>query len=135
MKTLGDEWPSFTSSKQSDYVVLDENSRIENKFRFCEMGLWGGVPDILQSTYCNLPGISNILSSVPDILKYDTLGDVTEGTVNLLGNPVKAIGGLLGNNVLGMKQIPNVSSQKPSVNNQKPSVNTQKPNLLGGLLG
>ncbi|CAI6351248.1 unnamed protein product [Macrosiphum euphorbiae] len=100
LKILGDEWPSFTSSKQSDYVVLSENSRIENKFRFCEMGLWGGVPDILQSTYCNLPGISDILKTVPDLLQNGVLGDVTEGAVNLLS--LNTIDGLIktGNNGL-----------------------------------
>jgi len=59
------------------------------------MGLWGGIPDILQSSYCNLPGISDILQTVPDLLKNGVLGDVTDGTVNLLGNPLKAIGGIL----------------------------------------
>lgn len=133
---MGDEWPSFTSSKQSDYVVLDENSRIENKFRFCEMGLWGGVPDILQSTYCNLPGISDILKTVPDLLKNGVLGDVTEGTVNILGNPLNTIGGLLKssngnqNGLLGGL----TGTLIPKQENKKPTVNTQRP-LLGGILG
>lgn len=59
------------------------------------MGLWGGVPDILQSTHCNLPGISDILQTVPDLLKNGVLGDVTEGTVNLLEKPIKAIGDIV----------------------------------------
>lgn len=136
MAKLGDEWPTFTSSKQSDYVVLNENSHIENKFRLCEMGLWGGVPDILQSTYCNLPGISDILKTVPDLLKNGVLGDVTEGTVNLLGNPLNTIGGLLKNSngnqngLLGGLTGTLVSKQ----DNKKPTVNTQRP-LLGGILG
>lgn len=133
LKKLGDEWPSFTSSKQSDYVVLDENSRIENKFRFCEMGLWGGVPDILQSTYCNLPGISDILKTVPDLLQNGVLGDVTEGTVNLLS--LNTIDGLIknGNNngLLGTLGV-----KKPDATTKTPNSNTQKPNyLLNGLLG
>lgn len=118
---MGDEWPSFTSSKQSDYVILDENSRIENKFRFCEMGLWGGVPDILQSSFCNLPGISNILNTVPDLLNNGVLGDVTEGTVNLLGNPIKALEGLIGKK----------ENKKPGTS----GTSTWKPPLLGGILG
>lgn len=134
---LKDEWPSFTSSKQSDYVVLDENSRIENKFRFCEMGLWGGVPDILQSSFCNLPGINDILSTVPDLLNNGVLGDVTENTVNILGNPINAVGGLLknGNNkqqgLLG--GVTGALGSKPE-SNKKPNMNNPKP-LLGGLLG
>lgn len=133
LKKLGDEWPSFTSSKQSDYVVLDENSRIENKFRFCEMGLWGGVPDILQSTYCNLPGISDILKTVPDLLQNGVLGDVTEGTVNLLS--LNTIDGLIkngnGNGLLGTLGV-----KKPDATTKTPNSNTQKPNyLLNGLLG
>lgn len=132
MAKLGDEWPSFTSSKQSEYVVLDENSRIENKFRFCEMGLWGGIPDILQSSFCNLPGITEILKTVPDLLNNGLLGDVTGGTVNLLGNPINNIGDILKNGnsnqngllggvtgALGSKQ-----------ENKKPNVNTPRP-LLG----
>ncbi|KAE9531293.1 hypothetical protein AGLY_010499 [Aphis glycines] len=130
LKKLGDEWPSFTSSKQSDYVVLDENSRIENKFRFCEMGLWGGVPDILQSTYCNLPGISDILKTVPDLLQNGVLGDVTEGTVNLLS--YNTIDGILKNNVL----VNTLGGKKPDATTKIPNTNTQKPTyLLNGLLG
>jgi hypothetical protein len=146
---LGDEWPSFTSSKQSDYVVLDENSHIENKFRFCEMGLWGGIPDILQSSYCNLPGISDILKTVPDLLKNGILGDVTEGTVNLLGNPLNAVGGLLTNNdnsnQNGLLSGLNNNNQNGLLggvtetlgskkDNKRPNGNIQKP-LLGGIIG
>lgn len=100
LKILGDEWPSFTSSKQSDYVVLGENSRIEKQFRFCEMGLWGGVPEILQSAQCNLQGISDIIKTVPDLLQNGVLGGVTDGAVNLLS--LNTIDGLLksGNNGL-----------------------------------
>lgn len=135
MSKLGDEWPSFTSSKQSDYVVLDENSHIENKFRYCEMGLWGGVPDILQSSFCDLPGINNILSTVPDLLKNGVLGDVTEGTVGLLGNPVNSIGGLLKNgngNQNGL--LGGVTGTLGSKQDNKipQKMNTPKP-LLGGL--
>lgn len=95
------------------------------------MGLWGGVPDILQSSYCNLPGISDILKTVPDLLKNGVLGDTTEGTVNLLGNTVN---GLLKNtngnqNILlgGVTGtlIPKQENKKPI--NPKP--------VLGGLLG
>lgn len=146
---MGDEWPSFTSSKKSDYVVLDENSHIENKFRFCEMGLWGGVPDILQSSYCNLPGISDILKTVPDLLKNGVLGDVTEGTVNLLGSPLNTIGGLLNNdnsNQNGLLSgLNNNNNQNgllggvtgalgPKKENKRPNGNTQKP-ILGGIIG
>ncbi|XP_025421491.1 fatty acyl-CoA hydrolase precursor, medium chain-like isoform X2 [Sipha flava] len=149
LKKLGDEWPSFTSSKQSDYVVLDENSHIENKFRFCEMGLWGGIPDILQSSYCNLPGISDILKTVPDLLKNGILGDVTEGTVNLLGNPLNAVGGLLTNNdnsnQNGLLSGLNNNNQNGLLggvtetlgskkDNKRPNGNIQKP-LLGGIIG
>ncbi|VVC39595.1 Carboxylesterase type B, conserved site,Carboxylesterase, type B,Alpha/Beta hydrolase fold [Cinara cedri] len=132
---LGDEWPSFTSSKQSDYVILDENARIENKFRFCEMGLWGGVPDILQSSYCNLPGISDILKTVPDLLQNGVLGDVTEGTVNLLENPLNTIEGLLKNNNGNQNGLLGglTGTLKPKQENKKPSVNTPKPLL--GILG
>lgn len=146
---MGDEWPSFTSSKQSDYVVLDENSHIENKFRFCEMGLWGGVPDILQSSYCNLPGISDILQTVPDLLKNGVLSDVTEGTVNLLGNPLNTIGGLLTNEnsnqnglLGGLNNNNNQNGLLGGVTgtlgskkeNKRPNGNIQKP-LLGGIIG
>ncbi|KAL5242815.1 hypothetical protein ACI65C_010225 [Semiaphis heraclei] len=138
LKKLGDEWPSFTSSKQSDYVVLDENSRIENKFRFCEMGLWGGVPDILQSTYCNLPGISDILKTVPDLLQNGVLGDVTEGTVNLLS--LNTIDGILknGNNNGLLGTLGTLGMKKPDATTKTPNSNTQQkpPNyLLNGLLG
>lgn len=125
---MGDEWPSFTSSKQSDYVVLDENSRIEKKFRFCEMGLWGGVPDILQSSYCNLPGISDILGTVPDLLQNGVLSDVTEGTKTLLGNPLTIIHNQ--NALLG--GITGALVPKPE--NKNPILNTHRP-LLGGLIG
>lgn len=133
---MGDEWPSFTSSKQSDYVVLDENTRIEKKFRFCEMGLWGGVPDILQSSYCNLPGITDILGTVPDLLKNGVLSDVTEGTKNLLGNPINTIGGLLMTDRIKpnglLSGITTPLGSKPEI--KKPILNTHKP-LLGGLIG
>ncbi|XP_060869030.1 fatty acyl-CoA hydrolase precursor, medium chain isoform X2 [Metopolophium dirhodum] len=162
LKILGDEWPSFTSSKQSDYVVLGENSRIENKFRFCEMGLWGGVPDILQSTYCNLPGISDILKTVPDLLQNGVLGDVTEGAVNLLSlNTIDGLlkngnNGLLGTNNNGLLSTNNngllgthnngllgtnnngirgtLGVKKPDATTKTPNLNTQKPtNILSGL--
>jgi len=97
------------------------------------MGLWGGVPDILQSTYCNLPGISDILKTVPDLLQNDVLGDVTEGTVNLLS--LNTIDGLIknGNNngLLGTLGV-----KKPDATTKTPNSNTQKPNyLLNGFLG
>jgi len=98
------------------------------------MGLWGGVPDILQSTYCNLPGISDILKTVPDLLQNGVLGDVTEGTVNLLS--LNTIDGILknGNNngLLGTLGV-----IKPEATTKTPNSNTQqKPNyLLNGLLG
>lgn len=130
---MDDEWPSFTSSKQSDYVILDQNARIENKFHFCEMGLWGGVPDILQSSYCDFPGMSDILKTVPDLLKNGILGDATEGTVNLLGN---TIGGLLksnNNNQNGL--LGGVTGVlAPKQDNKKIIVNNAKP-VLGGLIG
>lgn len=147
---MGDEWPTFTSSKQSDYVVLDENPRIQNKFRFCEMGLWGGVPDILQSKDCDLPGISDILKTVPGLINNDILGEVAEGTVNLLGNPLNKISGLLQpsntqNGLLGGNLLNNNKNGQNGLlggvtgtlgikqENKKPSVVTQKPNPLGGL--
>jgi len=99
------------------------------------MGLWGGVPDILQSTYCNLPGISDILKTVPDLLQNGVLGDVTEGTVNLLS--LNTIDGILknGNNngLLGTLGV-----KKPDATTKNPNSNTQQkpPNyLLNGLLG
>jgi len=94
------------------------------------MGLWGGVPDILQSTYCNLPGISDILKTVPDLLQNGVLGDVTEGTVNLLS--YNTIDGLLKNNVL----VGTLGGKKPDATTKTPNTITQKPtNLLNGLLG
>lgn len=138
MAKLGDEWPSFTSSKQSDYVVLDENSRIENMFRFCEMGLWGGIPEMLQSSFCNLPGITDILKTVPNLLNNGLLGDVTGGKVNLLGNPITNIRDLLNtgnsnqNGLLGgVAGVTGVSGSKQE--NKKPSMNTPRPLL--GLIG
>jgi len=94
------------------------------------MGLWGGVPDILQSTYCNLPGISDILKTVPDLLQNGVLGDVTEGTVNLLS--YNTIDGILKNNVL----VSTLGGKKPDATTKTPNTNTQKPTyLLNGLLG
>jgi len=94
------------------------------------MGLWGGVPDILQSTYCNLPGISDILKTVPDLLQNGVLGDVTEGTVNLLS--YNTIDGILKNNVL----VSTLGGKKPDATTKTPNMNTQKPTyLLNGLLG
>jgi len=135
LANLGDEWPSFTSSKQSDYVVLDENSRIENKFRFCEMGLWGGIPEILQSSFCNLPGITEILKTVPDLLNNGLLGDVTGGTVNLLGNPINNIGNILKNENSNQNGLLGgvTGALGPKQENKKPNVNTPKPLL--GLIG
>ncbi|CAI6348996.1 unnamed protein product [Macrosiphum euphorbiae] len=141
LKILGDEWPSFTSSKQSDYVVLGENSRIGNKFRFCEMGLWGGVPDILQSTDCHFQGISDILKTVPDLLQNGVLG---EGVVNLL--PRNPIDGLLKNGKnpsLDIKNVPLLDTnlgptngirntlasgiKRQDATTRPPNSNTQKP--------
>jgi len=135
LEKLGDEWPSFTSSKQSDYVVLDENSHIANMFRFCEMGLWGGIPDMLQSSFCNLPGITDILKTVPDLLNNGLLGDVTGGTVNLLGNPINSIGGILktGNNNQNVLLGGVTGALGPKQENKKPNVNTPRPLL--GLIG
>lgn len=132
---MGDEWPSFTSAKQSDYVILDENSRVENKFRFCEMGLWGGIPDILQSSYCNLPGISDILKTVPDLLNQGVLGDVTESTVNLLGNPLNKIGGLLRKSNDNQNELlDGLTGSIISKQENKEPMSNHKP-LLGGILG
>jgi len=96
------------------------------------MGLWGGVPDILQSTYCNLPGISDILKTVPDLLQNGVLSDVTEGTVNLLTN--NAIEGLLKNgNSNGL--LGTLGVKAPDTTTKSSNPNTQKPtHLLNGLL-
>lgn len=114
--------------------MLDENPRIQNKFRFCEMGLWGGLPDILQSKECDLPGISDILKTVPGLLKNGVLGDVTSGTVNLLENPINKIGGLLKNENNGQNVLLGgvTGTLGLKTENKKPNMNTQKPTLLGG---
>lgn len=54
------------------------------------MGLWGGISDILQSSYCNLPGITDILKTVPDLLQNGVLSEV-----NLLESRLTNIGQLL----------------------------------------
>ncbi|XP_050433145.1 carboxylesterase 4A [Adelges cooleyi] len=130
LSKLDDEWPSFTSAKRSDYVILSENSRIEKKFRFCEMGLWGGLPDILQSSYCNFPGISDILKTVPDLLKEGVLGDVTSNAINALSNPLNKIAGLVNTDHITPGLI-NLSPNKPTKQNNQQS-NGGLP-LLGGV--
>lgn len=54
------------------------------------MGLWGGISDILQSSYCNLPGITDILKTVPDLLRNGVLSEV-----NLIENHLNNVGQLL----------------------------------------
>lgn len=120
---MDDEWPSFTSAKQSEYVVLSENSKIEKKFRYCEVGLWAGVPDILQSSVCNFPGIKDILKTVPNLLKEGVLGDVKENTMNILRNPLGAV-----QNALNPPKLNNIV---PNI----PKPNLGPPSLLGGLTG
>lgn len=142
LKQLEDKWPSFTSTKKSEYVILDERPRIEQKFRYCQMGLWGGMADVLQSPFCQktLPGISDVLQTVPGILNNGVLDNVGEQTMAILKkNPIGSLltndksstnGPLLGVPSLGLLD-PKLGQKKPEANNKPPKVNNPtQPNIL-----
>lgn len=93
------------------------------------MGLWGGMADVLQSPFCQktLPGISDVLTTVPGILNNGVLDNVGEQTKTILKtNP---IGSLLINDKSNTKGPlgPALGVLDPKLAQKKPEASTLKP--------
>lgn len=91
------------------------------------MGLWGGISDILQSSYCNLPGITDILKTVPDLLHNGVLSEVNliENHLNNVGQLLKSTNGIRSGLLSGVGNNHHLLNGIGSNNNQQ--------ELLGGI--
>nr|XP_022902159.1 esterase E4-like [Onthophagus taurus] len=82
--------PSFTSL-QSNFVEISSNPTIEKDFRFCEMALWAGLAERLQSTTCQY------LNQIGNIKKYFESGiNSTINKMDIGKNVNKLMSGFIG---------------------------------------
>lgn len=87
--------PSF-SSKENNFVQISSKPKLSNNFRYCEMALWAGLPQRLQSSSCQFINVfDNQLKNVGNVF-FDTIKTPTrnEGIVkaeskvtDVLNNP------------------------------------------------
>ncbi|KAI5713458.1 hypothetical protein M8J75_016594 [Diaphorina citri] len=153
------KWSPF-SAQNSEFLVLSKTPRMDKEFRHCQMALWEGLAEVLQSQKCSLLNLQKLLGTEKGLLggltgvnsagkRVDLLGGLTGGENNLVGG---LTGGLTGGNggLLNLGGKPpqqqgggnggllNLGGQQPPKqqggNMQRPPVQNQ--GLLGtGLLG
>lgn len=129
---MKENWPPF--NPDHSYVVIAEKPRVEKKFRYCQVALWGGFMDILQNPFCNLPGIKDIANILPkDLLGASILNPAD------LPLPLEGVTGALKDNLKLPVKLPTDKLIKPlpigggllgGDDKKKPS-----PPIGGGLLG
>ncbi|KAF2885402.1 hypothetical protein ILUMI_20800 [Ignelater luminosus] len=92
------EIPSF-SDKSNNYVQISARPKLLNNFRFCEMALWAGLTERLQSAACSLLQVLDTqLTNVGSVLlgTVDSAGSqIIPGKPSLVGS-AQQIGGNLG---------------------------------------
>lgn len=72
------------SEKNNDFTRVKSKPEVSEGFRFCEMALWGGLSERLQSPACKF------LDAFGDTVQGVKQG--IEGAANLLKNPIGGIG-------------------------------------------
>lgn len=91
-----DEWPPYRN--ENSYAVISHQPRIEKKFRYCQVALWGGLVKKLTDPFCNFPGIDSVLKLLPHNL-------LDQGLTGSLGKVLSTEEGILngGQNFLNNK--------------------------------
>ncbi|KAL1464595.1 hypothetical protein WDU94_004225 [Cyamophila willieti] len=153
------KWAPF-SAQNNEYLVLSKEPRMEKDFRKCQMALWEGFSEILNSQQCQLLNLQKLLGSqkgllggltgfnsagkrVQDIqrIRGSLTGGLTGGNknINKIVDPfgiAKPHGGAAGDNNArpGIdKLVDPLGLAKPRP--QQDNVQTQRPSLLGGIRG
>lgn len=100
--------PSF-SSKENNFVQISSKPTLSNNFRYCEMALWAGLAQRLQSSSCQFMNVlDDQLKNVGNVL-FDTVNvPITNGNIKQTESKVTDIL----NNPLGMLQK---RKQKPTL--------------------
>lgn len=82
------EVPSF-SSESNHYMQINAKPKVTKNFRFCEMALWAGLTQRLQSSACSLLNVLDSQIKNAEFLLFDTVN--TAG--NQILNPLQNLGG------------------------------------------
>lgn len=88
------------SGTSNNYIQITAKPKENKNFRFCQIGLWAGLAERLQSSTCQfLNAVTGQLKNVENLF-YDTvlkgnetMNNMSSSIVNKLGNP---LGGLFG---------------------------------------
>lgn len=79
----GKDVPSF-SPKGNDFVSISAKPKLLNNFKYCEMALWAGLTQRLQSASCQyLDALSSTLKLTQDTIRDKTSSVNTQLTKNI----------------------------------------------------
>lgn len=74
--------PSF-SSKDNNFVQVTAKPKVANNFRYCEMALWAGLAQRLQSSTCQFLNVLDSSLKGAQNLFYDIVSDPQKPIVQL----------------------------------------------------
>lgn len=79
----GKDVPTFSPSS-NDFVSISAKPKLLNNFKYCEMALWAGLTQRLQSASCQyLDALSSTLKTAQDTIRDKTGSINTQFTKNL----------------------------------------------------
>ncbi|KAK2578728.1 hypothetical protein KPH14_007804 [Odynerus spinipes] len=100
--------PRFSES--NSFISITSVPQIMKNFRYCEMGLWTGLAERLQSPICTL------FKSTSQVV--NTVGEGAKETIDVIGKPIEKIGGVVPN-ILSNSHTSNNSPYKEKKKNEK----------------
>ncbi|KAK5647280.1 hypothetical protein RI129_002172 [Pyrocoelia pectoralis] len=115
------EVPTF-SSDQNNYVQISTKPSLVNNFRFCQMGLWAGLTERLQSTMCNALNVLESQIKNTEFLLFDTIhsvGEKVHGTQDKVESNVNKVKDFVGHVVPDPFNLFGAKSKNTSTNNQE----------------
>ncbi|KAL3288103.1 hypothetical protein HHI36_002553 [Cryptolaemus montrouzieri] len=135
---IGDKPVSPFTADANNYIEITSNPKENKNFQFCQMGLWLGLAQRLQSSVC---GVFNVLDSeLKNVQKsfFDTIDKTSGQFKELTGGLTGALTNPLNNNVLnpfgfGSKNSGKTSEKKNSLDGLGGGSVMNTP-LVGGLL-
>lgn len=100
-----EEWLSF--KEDNAYAIISDKPKIEKKFRFCQIALWGGFIDKLKDPFCNLPDLQEVLKLLPeDLLSGGLLSSPLKSILPTGNLPTNKITQQVGETLTGGNQLP-----------------------------
>ncbi|XP_014219967.1 liver carboxylesterase 1-like [Copidosoma floridanum] len=149
--------PALTGSDDDGFLSISSQPKVENKFRFCEMGLWTGLEERFKSAACSLffvdipnplqtfqKSVSAVSNGIPSFPKVGSVADFFNPNSSLASAPPfqvpleipKLPTVIPQSNTAGLPQIPffnRPSSARPTrrpTSPRRPLFSTRSPSLL-----